>query len=238
MDSLADGDDPAADIVEFRLRDDTLSTPFLERRQHDFPGFACVDREKEFFFVAEFHEYGIAVAGRVRPAQEKPGPDGEEAALLGFVDLNSKMPRRDLRSESGGAFGFFADDLFDRVDLRVEIGQVREMKHRGGHFLRLTVPDRGLFPQDAACARRRDRTVGIGDDFARIEVFADQGKKILPYGRIDLAGASREPVGDGRVRYADGVGEAEDTSALPDRVLNRFPDGFGYNHGFFLSVEL
>ena len=72
QDRLADGNDPAADVVEIRLRDDAFSGAFLKRRQHDFICFAGVDREKEILFVPEFHEHSVAVARCIRPAKQKP----------------------------------------------------------------------------------------------------------------------------------------------------------------------
>ena len=94
LNSLADGNDPTADVVEVGFRNDAFRTTFLKRRQHDFRGLASVNREKEFFFVAEFHEHGIAVAGSIRPAEEQHGPDRKEPFLL-LVDLNGEVSRHD-----------------------------------------------------------------------------------------------------------------------------------------------
>ena len=103
LNGLADGNDPAAHVVERFSRDGEFLGILLKRRQHDLVGLPGIDREKEVRFVAEFYEHGIVVARRVRPAEQKPGP-GREDVLMLFVDFDREMTGHDRRSERRGAF--------------------------------------------------------------------------------------------------------------------------------------
>ena len=90
LDGLADGNDPAADVVEIGSRDDALSAASVKRRQHDFTGLPRVDGKEEFVFFAKLHKHGVAIAGSFRPTEQKTGPGREKTALVP-ADLDGEV---------------------------------------------------------------------------------------------------------------------------------------------------
>ena len=222
LNGLADRDDPAADVMEIRSRDTAFLGGFLERFQYDFLVFAGINGKEKLFFVPQLHEHRVAVTGRIQPPKQKACPLGEETAVL-FVDLDGEGPGLDRRSEGDDAFGFLPYDLLDRVDLRVKVLQVVQLKQRSRYVLQRAVPPDEFLVQDIGRAAGRPGFGRIGGfSRSRLKILLDQGVEIVPHRGIDLARASAEPIGNSRMRDPDRTGKTEQASAFVDRGLNGF----------------